>query len=204
MDASPRLLFAIIWIGWLASWMTAAAWSSRAQKRAATAEVLIYRLLTLLGAVLLAVGGRRTWIGGRIWTGGRIWNVGVGSGYALAALTLAGILFAWWARIHLGCLWSAAITRKEDHRVVDSGPYALVRHPIYSGLIAAIAATAAAEGTPDALLGAALVACGLWLKARIEERFLTAELGADYRRYRRRVPMLLPFLRRRSGISGPR
>lgn len=203
MDASPGLLFAIIWIGWLASWMTAAAWSSRAQKRAATAEALIYRLLTLFGAVLLAAAGR-TWAGGRIQAGGRIWDVGVGGGYALAALTLAGILFAWWARMHLGRLWSAAITRKEDHRIVDSGPYALVRHPIYAGLIAAIAATAAAEGTPAALAGAALVACGLWLKARTEERFLTAELGADYRRYCRRVPMLLPFLRRRSGVSGPR
>ena len=94
-------------------------------------------------------------------------------GYALAGLTLAGILFTWWGRIHLGRLWSSAITRKEDHRVVDSGPYALVRHPIYTGLIAAILATAAAEGTATALAGAALVTFGLWLKARTEERFLS-------------------------------
>ena len=57
--------------------------------------------------------------------------------------TFAGILFAWWVRIHLGRLWSGAITRKEGHRVVDSGPYGLVRHPIYTGLLAATFTTAA-------------------------------------------------------------
>jgi protein-S-isoprenylcysteine O-methyltransferase Ste14 len=124
-----------------------------------------------------------------------LWHVGYDGAYTLAGLTLVGILFAWWARIHLGRLWSGTITRKENHHVVDSGPYALVRHPIYTGLIAAIAATAAAQATVTGLLGAALIAFGLWLKARVEEDFLTVELGADaYGAYRRRVPMLVPFL----------
>ena len=57
--------------------------------------------------------------------------------YVLAGLTLAGTLFTWWARIHLGRFWSNAITRKEGHRVIDTGPYGLVRHPIYTGLSAA-------------------------------------------------------------------
>ena len=118
--------------------------------------------------------------------------------YALAALTLAGILFAWWARIHIGRLWSGSITRKEGHHVVDTGPYALVRHPIYTGLIFALLATAAAQATANALAGAALLSFGFWLKARAEEHFLTAELGADaYGAYRRRVPMLVPSLRGR-------
>ena len=54
--------------------------------------------------------------------------------YALAALTLAGILFTWWARIHIGRLWSGSITRKEGHHIVDTGPYALVRHPDLYGI----------------------------------------------------------------------
>ncbi len=95
----------------------------------------------------------------------------------------------------MGALWSGAIVRKEGHHIVETGPYALVRHPIYTGLIVAIFATAAAQATVTGLIGAALVAIGLWLKARVEERFLTAELGADaYAAYRRRVPMLVPFL----------
>jgi protein-S-isoprenylcysteine O-methyltransferase Ste14 len=127
-----------------------------------------------------------------------IWHVGDGGTYLLAGLTLAGTLFTWWARIHLGRFWSNAITRKEGHRVIDTGPYGLVRHPIYTGLIGAILATGAAVGTVTALFGALLIAFGLWQKARMEESFLTTELGADaYGSYCRRVPMLVPFLPQR-------
>ena len=117
----------------------------------------------------------------------------------IAVLTLAGISFTWWARIHLGRFWSNAITRKEGHRVIDTGPYGLVRHPIYTGLIAAILATGVGVGTVTAMLGAVLISLGMSLKARMEEGFLTKELGADaYGRYCRRVPMLVPLLPMRS------
>jgi len=120
-------------------------------------------------------------------------------GIAAAILAvLAGLAFTWWGRVHLGRLWSSAITRKEGHRVIDTGPYGLVRHPIYTGLIGAMLATGIAVATATALLGTVLIAFGLWQKARMEEGFLTAELGADaYGPYCRRVPMLVPFLPQR-------
>jgi protein-S-isoprenylcysteine O-methyltransferase Ste14 len=109
-------------------------------------------------------------------------------------VALVGILFAWWARIHLGRLWSGRITLKQDHHVVDTGPYKLVRHPIYTGLILSILATAAAQATVTGLLGASAIVIGLWIKARAEEQLLTTELGVDaYGSYRNRVPMLIPF-----------
>ena len=87
------------------------------------------------------------------------------------------------------------ISRKEGHKIIETGPYALMRHPIYTGLIIALLATAAAEGRATALVGATLVVFGVWLKARTEERFLVAELGAElYASYCRRVSMLIPFL----------
>ena len=87
------------------------------------------------------------------------------------------------------------ITRKKGHKIIDTGPYAFVRHPIYCELIIALLATAVAEAKVVALLGSALVILGVWLKARTEERFLLAELGPDiYGAYCRRVPMLIPFL----------
>ena len=82
---------------------------------------------------------------------------------------LMGLALTWWARIHLGGLWSSAITRKEKHRLIEVGPYAFVRHPIYTGLIVALLSTAAIEATQVALLGALLIALGLWVKARAEE-----------------------------------
>jgi protein-S-isoprenylcysteine O-methyltransferase Ste14 len=185
----PTLVFGIIWIGWVLSWIIASFWSARTEKRVTTWETWLYRIAVALGAVLLFHSTRRL-LGET-----RSWHVGLDGAYALAGVTLAGILFAWWARLHLGRLWSSAITRKEDHHVIDTGPYGLVRHPIYTGLIAAIFATAAAQATITGCLGAALVAFGLWIKARVEERFLTAELGPQaYGAYRRRVPMLVPFV----------
>jgi len=188
MIVRPREAIAVIWIAWVASWLAAAFWSARTEKRALTWDTLIYGIAIVAGAMLLT-----PWPARRL-EATRLWHVGYAGAYALAALTLAGLLFAWWARIHLGRLWSGSITRKQGHRVVDTGPYALVRHPIYTGLIFALSTTAVAQATASALAGAALIAVGLWLKARAEERFLAAELGADaYGAYRRRVPMLVPF-----------
>lgn len=194
MIVRPRLLFAAFWIAWVLSWIAAALWANRTEKRAFSWDTVFYQVVVLIGAALLT-----PWAARRLHMQ-MLWHVGHGGGIALALLTLAGLSFTWWARIHLGRLWSGTITRKQGHRVIDTGPYALVRHPIYSGLIFALFATAIAQARISGLIGAVLIAFGLWVKARIEERFLTAELGADaYGAYRRRVPMLVPGIRT-SGI----
>ncbi len=191
MITGPNATIDLIWILWLASWVAASFWSGRTQRRIGTLETWTYRAAMIAGGILLVPWTERTLAENPLWDAGYV------GGYALAAVMLAGLAFAWWARIHLGRLWSSAITRKEDHRIVDTGPYALVRHPIYTGLIVALLATAAVDATATALIGAALVIFGLWLKARSEERFLLLELGADaYGSYCRRVPMLVPFAAR--------
>jgi len=187
----PHQLFAAIWVAWGVTWLGAAVWSGRAEKRATFWDVSAYRLLAAIGAILLWHGTARA-LGLS-----RLWHVGYGGAYALAAVTLAGIAFAWWARLHLGRLWSGSITLKERHRIVDTGPYSLVRHPIYTGLIGATLATAAAQATATAVVGWVLIVLGLWLKARAEERFLIDQFGSEsYAAYQRRVPMLVPFTER--------
>jgi protein-S-isoprenylcysteine O-methyltransferase Ste14 len=114
--------------------------------------------------------------------------------WTLVALAALGFAFTWWARIHLGRLWSATVTRKTDHHVVDTGPYAMVRHPIYTGILAAMLATALVRGTAGSLVGFVLLVAGFYLKARLEESFLEGELAEEaYAAYARRVPMLIPF-----------
>jgi protein-S-isoprenylcysteine O-methyltransferase Ste14 len=76
---------------------------------------------------------------------------------------------------------------------VDTGPYALVRHPIYTGVILSAFSTGVAERRWLAVLGAAVIAAGFWLRSRLEERFLATELGPAYEAYLQRVPMLIPF-----------
>ena len=127
-----------------------------------------------------------------------LWPVAPAIGWLLAGLVICGFLFTWWARIYLGQLWSSSVTRKEHHHIVDTGPYAIVRHPIYTGLLVAIVATMLMRLTIVTLTGSGLIATGIYVKARVEEEFLRQQLGDSYDAYARRVPMLVPFLRFRS------
>ena len=188
---SPQDGLWVAWGSWAVSWAIAAVWSDRAAAGYGGREALLYYGPIAGGAVLVFSYGLDRYLPTAL-----TWRIGAAAGWAMVALAVGGFLFAWWARVHLGRLWSSGITRKEAHRVVDSGPYALVRHPIYTGLYLALAATALVRGTVPAALGAAAMALGWFVKARIEERFLRQELGAEaYDAYARRVPMLVPFAR---------
>ncbi len=189
---SPRSAIFIVWDVWAVSWMVAALWADRAARRVGLLEQAPYWAITGTGAALLLVVRAHSGQGP-----GRLWDVADAFGWGLVALAAAGFGFCWWARLHLGRLWSGWVTRKADHRIVDTGPYALVRHPIYTGLIAAAFATGVLRGTVFSLGGAMLMTLGFWIKARLEERFLRQELGAEaYDAYRLRTPMLVPFLKR--------
>jgi protein-S-isoprenylcysteine O-methyltransferase Ste14 len=187
----PTKLLALIWLAWVVSWVVAAFWSGRTRTHVATLASWVYRLPILIGAIFLMP------LTARVLGAVPLYQVGTLGTYVLALVTVLGISFTWWARIHLGRFWSNAITHKEDHRIIDTGPYGMVRHPIYTGLIVAILATGIAVGTWTALVGALFICFGEWQKARMEEGFLSVELGQEaYRNYSRRVPMIVPFLRR--------
>jgi protein-S-isoprenylcysteine O-methyltransferase Ste14 len=184
----PGLAMVVLWIGFVTSWLLAAFWRSKTEKRVGVRAEITYRAVMIIGALLFFVPGRR--IFGPL----RLWVVTPTEAWVCVGLIALGAAFSWWARLHLGRLWSGNITKKADHRVIDSGPYGIVRHPIYTGILLAVFATAAAKGTVPALAAAFFIALGLWMKARLEERWLRQELTPDaYDAYRRRVPMLLPF-----------
>jgi protein-S-isoprenylcysteine O-methyltransferase Ste14 len=191
MEDSPLAVIAGIWGLWIVSWFIAALWAARTQARPPLGSQTLYRIITLVGVAALF----DQWGGYRGNDVTQLWTLSPTLSGVMIALTAAGFSFCWWARIYLGRLWSSSVTRKEDHHIVDTGPYALVRHPIYTGIIVASAATAAVRGTVASLVGLALVILGCWIKARLEERFLRSELGADaYDRYASRTGMLFPFL----------
>ena len=186
----PTRLLSLIWLAWVVSWVVASFWSGRTKSFVPTQDSWVYRLPILIGAILLS-----PWTAGAVGAS-QLYNPGDAGTYLLAVVVLFGISFTWWARIHLGRFWSNAITHKEDHRIVDTGPYGVVRHPIYTGLIIAILATGFAVATWTAILGALFISFGEWQKARMEEGFLSVQLGRDaYTLYSRRVPMIVPFLR---------
>ena len=110
------------------------------------------------------------------------------------ALTIAGIAFAVWARLWIGRNWSGRVTVKEGHELIQNGPYAMVRHPIYSGFLLAILGTAIVHGELRSLLALPLAALGWTFKLRMEESFMTQQFGSVYLDYKRRVKALVPFV----------
>jgi protein-S-isoprenylcysteine O-methyltransferase Ste14 len=174
-----------LWALWAVSWTLAAVWSRRTVARPSGPGSSFYAIPQLAGAGLLF----------RPFVGRAHWPASAPFDWLLFAATAVGFAFAWWARLWLGSLWSGTVTRKADHRIVDTGPYGVVRHPIYTGVIAAGFALALELRTLPALAGAALMTVSWWMKARVEEGFLAEHLGAEYEAYRRRTPMLFPALR---------
>jgi len=108
------------------------------------------------------------------------------------ALTVAGCVFAIWARLTLGANWSGQATVKAGHELIVTGPYALARHPIYTGLLTAAAGTALAIGEMRCIYGLALVALALVIKMSQEERLMMQTFPQAYPAYQQRVKALIP------------
>lgn len=117
---------------------------------------------------------------------------GPAAAYTGLALTTVGLGFALWARFTIGQNWGRLITVQEGHKVVRTGPYAIVRHPIYSGFMLATLGTAIAHGEVAGLIATALVVICWGYKSRLEERFMIEQFGAEYEQYRREVKGLIP------------
>jgi protein-S-isoprenylcysteine O-methyltransferase Ste14 len=108
-------------------------------------------------------------------------------------IVACGFGFAVWARVHIGRNWGTPMTIKEEPELVTSGPYRLVRHPIYTGMLTAVVGTALAVNLL-ALAVAAVLAVFFLYSARVEERNLVAAFPSTYPAYRARTKMLIPFV----------
>jgi protein-S-isoprenylcysteine O-methyltransferase Ste14 len=183
-----------LWIAFLAYWLVASVGVKRTVRTGSWLRGTGLRLLAIVVAMLLlrfrlvqrVVGG----IGG---TQAAFSNPVLGGvGIVVCAL---GLAVAVWARVCLGRNWGMPMTRKEGQTLVTSGPYALVRHPIYSGLLLALVGTVVVGGilglapVPLALFGAYFV-----YSARVEERLLTEQFLERYPEYQRHTKMLIPFV----------
>lgn len=184
MTLTPLQAIYLLWPAWAVSWFAAGRWANAPAKRLPRRNERPHLVITALGLLLL-FAPMNPWV---LWTSSETVR------WLLFALAIVSFAFCWWARIEMGRLWAPLVSRTADHRIVDTGPFRLVRHPIYTGLIGAAVATAAASGHLVAVAGAALAALGFWMKARLEEKFLRQQLGAEaYDAYARRTPMLIPF-----------
>jgi len=111
------------------------------------------------------------------------------------ALVIGGVGLLVWTKLVLGRWFAAGFMIKEGHELRTAGPYAITRHPMYSGVLATFAGVALVWNSGLTLLLAALFAVPLYFHTVIEEDLLEHHFGNAYRDYRRRVPRLVPFVR---------
>lgn len=187
-----RLILSV-WVAWALYWLLAAVGNKRTQRREPLSSRLTY-MLALLAGGLLITWHHSPW--GEL-LDLRLWPRSMLSYLIGFAALVAGLAFSVWARVHLGRNWSGNVTVKEGHELIRTGPYAYVRHPIYTGILTAVLGTAICSGTLRAALGLAIIAAALLVKLRAEERFMRETFPGQYEKYCEEVPALIPFTKPR-------
>ena len=110
------------------------------------------------------------------------------------AVLVASTVFTLWARFSLGTMWNQAPRVKNDHQLRTHGPYAVTRHPIYTGLLGMMLGATLLSGIGQWIVLFPLGLVVFEVKIRMEERLMVATFPDEYPRYRRRVPQLVPGL----------
>lgn len=110
------------------------------------------------------------------------------------AICVLGLLLSVWSRKALGNEWSRDVELKQEHKLVESGPYSFVRHPIYTGHLLLGLGTAIGSGRLIAFAALALFFVGFWIKLKQEERLLVRNFPQDYPAYQARVRALIPYI----------
>jgi len=178
-----------IGVFWGILWIAGAAAGRRAARTQSTSSRLVH--LALMAAAFWLLFRKTPQLGPLDW---HILPDGPLFQYLGVTITFGGLAFTAWARTILGRNWSAVVTIKQDHRLIRSGPYNWVRHPIYSGLLLAMLGTAIYVGQLRGLLGFAVALAGFWMKSRLEETFLIEQFGPEYIEYKNEVKALIPSM----------
>jgi protein-S-isoprenylcysteine O-methyltransferase Ste14 len=182
-------IISVCWTLFAVIWLLAAFATKKSVYRESRAQRLRYTIPIFLGGFLLAKGHRLfdplnhrviPHVEALAWTG--------------AVLCVAGLAFCIWARFTLGRNWSGVVTLKGGHELITSGPYALVRHPIYTGLLTMFVATVIVLGHVAGIIAMPFVFVSFWIKLRYEEKLMSEKFPNEYAAYQQRVKRLIPFI----------
>ncbi len=178
-----ELVFAAGWAAFWLYWLVAAFFTKRGRRAPWSRELRIRAVIGVLVILLFRLGAFR---GHGLNTDP--WRAGIG-----LVLFALGLGFAIWARIHIGRNWGTPMTQKDEPELVTSGPYHLVRHPIYSGILVAGVGTAVALSW---LWLPAVILAGVYFvySATVEERYMAEQFPDSYPVYKRSTKMLFPFV----------
>ena len=189
MEPDIRRYVGILWMAFGLIWLLGALFQKQTARREASGIRLVY--LVFGGLAVLLLVDKKLQLGP---LESHFVPQDMLFGGAGLALTFIGVAFAVWARVFLGRNWSGAVTVKKDHELIRNGPYAIVRHPIYTGALVALLGTAIVFAEARGLVSVGIATIALCVKLLHEERFMTEQFGAEYAKYSQKVKRLIPFV----------
>lgn len=130
----------------------------------------------------------------QVYLGEELWPQTLEVGIVADAVTVIGMAIALWARRALGSNWSASVVFKENHKLIENGPYKYVRHPMYTGILTMFLGAAIFVGLAGAFAVFVIGSAGLLLKAHQEENLMAKHFPKEYPKYKARTKMIIPFL----------
>ena len=184
-----KYFFTVVWIAFFVYWQIKAT-NTKSTQRIEPAASRIMRVFIFLVAIALLLPFRIP----LPWLYLQLWPVGYWPFWLGAAVTIAGLLFAVWAREHLGSNWSRSVTIKQGHELITTGPYAVVRHPIYTGILTGLLGTAIALSQVRGFIAFVLFFLAFWMKLRMEEQWMRSQFGETYASYAHQTAALVPYL----------
>jgi protein-S-isoprenylcysteine O-methyltransferase Ste14 len=182
-------LITVLWILWIGYWIAASRDTKPVRQRESRMRRFLWHLAFVAGALLLGLPDR-----GAAWFDHRFLPYSAAASAFGAVMVGAGLALSVWARRHLGRNWSGEVMLKQDHELIQSGPFRLIRHPIYAGLLLALLGTALVRGEWRGLAGCLLFGIGFIRRILIEDRWMQQAFGAEHARYRARTDRLIPFI----------
>jgi protein-S-isoprenylcysteine O-methyltransferase Ste14 len=185
-----RLLVTFPWCVFVVYWLVSAIKTRATREKESFASRYAVLLIEIVGFALIF--NHRTGIG---FLGDRVVPRNLMGPILGTVFTWMGIGLAIWARYHLAEYWSARVTIKEGHQLIRTGPYARLRHPIYSGLVLAAIGSAVVVDRWRCVFGVSLVLIGYWIKAKKEETMLTRQFGDAFREHQKHTGFLIPRFR---------
>jgi protein-S-isoprenylcysteine O-methyltransferase Ste14 len=177
----------LCWAGWWGYWAVTWGEAKGGKKYQTQRQLRTYVFMLMTGFIFLLSDSE---------TVVRSWYVlrSPGAADIGAALTALGFILTIWSRRVLKDNWSADVEFKKGQGLVTSGPYALSRHPIYTGLSLMFIGTALVQGTIFSFAAIVLGITSFWIKLKLEEAMMLKHFGEQYSAYQRRVKRLIPYL----------
>jgi protein-S-isoprenylcysteine O-methyltransferase Ste14 len=181
-----------MWVAWMLIWMAWALQSKQTQHRESFASQMSYALVLWLAIYFIFFAKNLGY-----WWHSDVFAYRPWIGCTGVAIAVLGFDITFWARFTLGGNWSSSVTVKVKHELIRSGPYRWVRHPIYSGMILAMAGTAIARDQWRGVVALVLMWVAFTIKRLKEEQFMRQTFGAQYTEYSDSTGAIFPLLLRR-------